>query len=58
MKYIKTGGAENASTENASTMLKMLKYNAFSQIKKFGTSQVSVVYFHVGWASELQIVFF
>ena len=56
------GGAENASTgkrkygkskyetahfarmENASTM------QTFSQIKKFGTSQVSVVHFQVGWA--------
>ena len=46
-------GMENASTENASTM------QTFSQIKKmFGTSQVSVVYFQVGWASGLQIVFF
>ena len=33
---------ENASTENASTM------QTFSQIKKFGTSQVSVVHFQVG----------
>jgi len=45
-------GMENASTENASTM------QTFSQIKKFGTSQVSVVHFQVGWASGLQIVFF
>jgi len=54
-----SGGAENASTgkrkyesagmENASTM------QTFSQIKKmFGTSQVSVVYFQVGWASGLR----
>jgi len=44
---------ENASTENASKM------QTFSQItKKFGTSQVSVVHFQVGWASGLQIVFF
>jgi len=43
---------ENASTENASTM------QTFSQIKKFGISQVSVVHFQVGWASGLQIVFF
>jgi len=44
---------ENASTENASTM------QTFSQItKKFGTSQVCVVHFQVGWASGLQIVFF
>jgi len=35
------------------------KYNAtFSQIIKFGTSQVSVVHFQVGWASGLQIDFF
>ena len=48
-----SAGTENASTENASTM------QTFSQIKKkFGTSQVSVVYFQVGWASGLQIVFF
>jgi len=45
-------GMENASTENASTM------QTFSQIKKFGTSQVSMVHFQVGWASGLQIVFF
>ena len=32
---------ENACTENASTM------QTFSQIKKFGTSQVSVVHFQV-----------
>jgi len=45
--------SENASTENASTM------QTFSQIKKqFGTSQVSVVHFQVGWASGLQIGFF
>ena len=43
--------AENASTENASTM------QTFSQMKKFGISQVSVVHFQVGWASGLQIVF-
>ena len=42
---------ENASTENASTL------QTFSQIKKFGTSQVSVVHFQVGWESGLQIVF-
>jgi len=43
---------ENACTENASTM------QTFSQIKKrFGTPQVSVVHFQVGWASGLQIVF-
>ena len=40
---------ENACTENASTM------QTFSQIKKFGISQVSVVHFEVGWASGLQI---
>jgi len=36
------------------------KYNANLQSdkKKFGTSQVSVVHFQVGWASGLQIVFF
>ena len=51
-KY-ESAGMENASTENASTM------QTFSQItKKFGTSQVSVVHFQVGWASGLQIVFF
>ena len=37
-KY-ESAGMENANTENASTM------QTFSQIKKFGTSQVSVVYF-------------
>ena len=42
---------ENASTENASTM------QTFNQIKKFGTSEVSVVHFQVRWASGLQIVF-
>ena len=45
------GWKTNASTENASTM------QTSSQIKKFGTSQVSVVHFQVGWASGLQIVF-
>ena len=49
---LKTQVLENASTEKASTM------QTFSQIKKFGTSQVSVVHFQVGWASGLQIVFF
>ena len=45
----KNGGAENASTENASTM---------ADKKTFGTSQVLVwVHFQVGWASGLQIVF-
>ena len=35
------------------------KYNANLQSQKnFGTSQVSVVHFQVGWASGLQIVFF
>jgi len=36
------------------------KYNANLQSdkKKFGTSQVSVVHFQVGWASGLQVVFF
>ena len=43
---------ENACTENASTM------QTFIQTKKFGTSQVSVVHYQVGWASGLQIVFF
>ena len=43
---------ENASTENASTM------QTFSQIKKFGTLQVNVVHFQVGWESGLQIGFF
>ena len=43
---------ENACTENASTL------QTFSQIKKkFGTSQVNVVHFQVGWESGLQIVF-
>ena len=42
---------ENACMENASTM------QTFSQIKKFGISQVSVVHFQVGWASGLQIVY-
>jgi len=32
--------------------------NLQSDKKKFGTSQVSVVHFQVGWASGLQIVFF
>jgi len=50
-KYESTG-MENASTKNASTM------QTSSQIKKFGTSQVSVVHFQVGWASGLQVVFF
>jgi len=45
-------GMENASTENASSA------NLQSDKKKFGTSQVSVVHFQVGWASGLQIVFF
>ena len=49
-KY-ESAGMENASTENTSTM------QTFSQIKKFGTSQVSVVHFQVGWASGLQIGF-
>ena len=48
---LKTQVLENASTENASTM------QTFSQIIKFGTSQVSVVHFQVGWASGLQIFF-
>jgi len=54
MGALKTQVLENASTENASTM------QNFSQIKKFGklTSQVSVVYFQVGWARGLLIVFF
>ena len=43
---------ENACTENASTV------QTFSQIKMFGTSQVSVVHIQVGWKSGLQIVFF
>ena len=37
------------------------KYNANLQSdknKQFGTSQVSVVHFQVGWASGLQIGFF
>ena len=42
---------ENACTENASTM-------EIQSEKKFGTSQVSVVHFQVGWASGLQIGFF
>jgi len=50
-KY-ESAGMEKASTENASTM------QTFSQIKKFGTSQVRVVHFQVGWTSGLQIVFF
>jgi len=35
-------------------------YNANLQSgkKRFGTPQVSVVHFQVGWASGLQIVFF
>jgi len=49
-KY-ESAGMENASTENASTM------QIFNHIKKFGTSQVSVVHFQAGWASGLQIVF-
>ena len=49
---LKTQVLENASTENASTM------QTFSQIKMFGTSQVSVVHFQVGWASGLQTGFF
>ena len=58
---------ENACTENASTNLQgwktqvgKCKYNANLQSdkKKFGTSQVSVVHFQVGWASGLQIGFF
>jgi len=49
---LKTQVLENASTENASTV------QTFSQIKKSGASQVSVVYFQVGCrASGLQIVF-
>jgi len=48
---LKTQVLENASTENASTM------QTFSQIIKFGTSQVSVVHFQVGWESGLQIIF-
>jgi len=47
-----SAGMENVSTKNASTT------QTFSHIKTFGTSQVSVVYFQVGWASGLQIVFF
>jgi len=57
------GGAENAST--GKRMYEKRKYgkckynaNLQSDKKKFGTSQVSVVYFQVGWASGLQIVFF
>jgi len=50
-KY-ESAGMENTSTENASVM------QTFSQIKKIGTSQVSVVHLQVGWASGLQIVFF
>jgi len=50
-KY-ESAGMENASTENASTV------QTFSQIKKSGASQVSMVYFQVGWASGLQIVFY
>jgi len=50
-KY-ESAGMEKASTKNASTM------QTFSQIKKkFGTSQVSVVHFQVGWESGLQIIF-
>jgi len=51
------GGAENAST--GKRKYGKCKYNANLQSdkKKFGTSQVSVVYFQVGWASGLQIVF-
>jgi len=50
---LKTQVLENASTEKASNTMQ-----TFSQIKNFGTSQVSVVHFQVGWASGLQIVFF
>jgi len=49
---LKTRVLENSSTEKASAM------QTFSQIKKFGISEVSVVHFQVGWASGLQIVFF
>jgi len=46
-------GAENANT--GKRMYGKCKYNANLQSdkKKFGTSQVSVVYFQVGWASGL-----
>ena len=43
--------------ENASTGKRMYSANLQSD-KKSGASQVSVVYFQVGWASGLQIVFF
>jgi len=56
---------ENACTENASTNLQgwktQVRKNASTMqtlIKKFGTSQVSVVHFQVGWESGLHIVFF
>ena len=51
------GGAENAST--GKRKYEKCKYNANLQSdkKKFGTSQVSVVHFQVGWASGLQVVF-
>ena len=73
MGALKTQVLENAITEKASTQVRnsafrkdgkhmygKCKYNANLQSdkKKFGTSQVSVVHFQVGWASGLQIVFF
>jgi len=72
MGALKTQVLENTSTEKASTvrnsafrkhgkrMYGKCKYNANLQSdkKKFGTSQVSLVHFQVGWANGLQIVFF
>ena len=52
------GGAENASTGKRKYGKGKYYANLQSDKKMFGTSQVSVVYFQVGWASGLQIVFF
>ena len=57
---------ENACTENASTNLQGWKTQVRKmqvqckpsvRQKKFGTSQVNVVHFQVGWESGLQIIF-
>ena len=52
------GGAENASTGKRKYGKCKYDANLQSDDKKFGTLQVSVVHFQVGWESGLQIVFF
>jgi len=62
MRQSSIWGAENASTGKrmyGKRKYGKYKYSANLQSdKKSGASQVSVVYFQVGWASGLQIVFF